>query len=145
MNQSVRQAIFLPFCLVMAISLSSPASADRNSSPSSDAKKIAQENYKKEREIYITAIRKREISMREINVAFKIAIDKANFEARIAMWAATTPERKSAVASNRRSAVATAIVERDAAINDLGPAPMPPISLQKSIKFWKEGKGKARR
>ena len=145
MNKSIRQAVFSPLCLIMTISLASPASADTTSFPDTDAKKIAQKKYKQEREIYITAIRKREISMREINFAFKIAIDKANFDARIAMWAATTPEHKSAVASDRRSAVAAAIVERDAAITKLGPIPVPPISLQKNTKFWREGKSKSRR
>lgn len=145
MKQSARQAVFLPLCLLMAISLLAPASAEPSPSPSTDPKKIEQEKFKKEREIYLTAVREREISMREINFAFKIAIDKANFDARIAMWAATTPERKSAVASDRRSAVAAAIVMRDAAINDLGPIPVPPISLQKGMKSWQEGKGKGRR
>jgi hypothetical protein len=144
MKQSARQAVFLPLCLLMAISLSAPASADPSPSPSTDPKKIAQEKYKKEREIYLTAVREHEISMREINFAFKIAIDKANFDARIAMWAATTPERKSAVASDRRSAVAAAIAMRDAAINGLGPIPVPPISLQKGMKSWQVGKGKGR-
>ena len=145
MKQSARQAVFLPLCLLMAISLSAPASAEPSPSPSTDSKKIEQEKYKKEREIYITAVRKHEINMREINFAFKIAIDKANFDARIAMWAAKTPERKSAVASGRRSAVAAAIVMRDAAISGLGPRPVPPISLQKGMRSWQEGKGKGRR
>lgn len=145
MKQSARQAVFLPLCLLMAISLSTPASAEPSLSPSTDPKKIEQEKYKKEREIYLTVVREREISMREINFAFKIAIDKANFDARIAMWAASTPERKSAVASDRRSAVAAAIVMRDAAIDDLSPIPVPPFPLQKGMKSWQEGKGKGRR
>ncbi len=148
MRTSTRQILSLTLLLAFTLSLANPANAEPTPSPtalpSDDPIKTAKEKYKKEREIYQTAVREHEISMREINFAFKIAVDKANFDARIAIWAATTPERKSALASARRSAVAAAIVMRDAAINDLGPIPVPPISLQKGMKSWQEGKGKRR-
>lgn len=136
----------LALSLALALTLATPAGADSTPSPTpspaTDPLKIAHEQYKKERELYFLAIREREISMREINFAFKIAVDKANSDARIVLWAATTPERKSAAANARRSAIAAAIIERDAAITALGPIPIAPVSPQKAMKLQQEGKGK---
>ncbi len=149
MRTSSRRLLALPLALAFALSFASAANADPTpsptASPTTDPIKIAIEQYKKEREIYQLAVREREISMREINFAFKIAVDKANSDARISLWAATTPERKSAAANARRTAVANAIILRDAAINELGPAPTPPVPPQKAMKMWQEGKGKGKR
>ena len=107
------------------------ASADVTPSPvptnPMDAFKAAQEQYKKDRDIYIASVRDREMKLRAINATFKNSVDKAATDAKTAMLSATTPEQKNSINSLRRAAIATAIVTRESAIAALGPMPAPPV------------------
>jgi Na+-transporting NADH:ubiquinone oxidoreductase subunit NqrC len=107
------------------------ASADATPSPSPanpmDAFKAAQEQYKKDRDIYLTAIRDREMKLRTINTTFKNSVDKATSDAKTAMLSATTPEQKNSINSLRRTAIANAIVARESAIAALESMPTPPV------------------
>ena len=47
------------------------------------------DQFKRDRDIYMAAMRDREIKMREINLIFKNSVDKANFDARSALTTAT--------------------------------------------------------
>jgi hypothetical protein len=109
--------------------------------PSIDNFKAAQEQYKKDRDVYMTTMRDREIQMRAINTVFKNSVDKATADAKTAMATATTPEQKNSINTARRVAIAAAIVARDSAIAALGPVPTPPIEPQRPMKMAPQGMG----
>ena len=118
--------------LLLAISFASAANAQADSTPapvpsaSPNSHKASLEQFKRDRDVFMTAMRERETKMREINSVFKAAVDKANSDARSAMPTATTPLQKSTISANRRSAIDTAINARDISISALGPMPTPP-------------------
>jgi len=118
--------------LLLAISFTSAVNADADSTPapvpsaSPDSYKASLEQFKRDRDVFMTAMRERETKMREINSVFKAAVDKANSDARSAMPTATTPLQKSTISANRRSAIDAAINARDISISALGPMPTPP-------------------
>ena len=132
---------------------SSIAFADVTPSPTPsapmDSFKAAQEQYKKDRDLYMSALRDREMKLRIINASFKSSVDKASSDAKNAMLTATTPEQKNSINSARRAAVAAAIVARENAIADLGAVPTPPalpMKPQKAAPFGSsEQKGKQKR
>jgi hypothetical protein len=109
----------------------SPSIADPSPSPSPtvalDSYKVALEQYKHDREVFMAALRDRANKMQNINNVFKAAVDKANSDARAAMPAATTPLQKTTISSIRRSAIDAAINARDISIAGLGPMPTPPV------------------
>jgi hypothetical protein len=94
---------------------------------SSNSYKAALEQFKRDRDLFIAAINDRQQKMRDINLAFKNSIDKANNDSRSAITAATTPLQKSTAAASRRNAIDAAINARDTAISALGPMPTPPV------------------
>jgi hypothetical protein len=108
-------------------------------SPSIDSFKAAQEQYKKDRDAYMMALRDRDMQMRAINTTFKGAADKSTADAKTAMSAATTPEQKNSITAARRTAVASAIVARESAIAALGPLPTPPVEPQRPAKMSPQG------
>ena len=115
----------------------STAFADPTPSPSPtfDSYKAAQEQFKKDRDAFMAAMRERESKLRDINALFKAAVDKATSDARTAMSSATTPEQKNAITTARRMAVAAAVVARESAISALGPLPTPPIEPARPMKM----------
>ena len=129
------------------------ASAEPTPSPSPttsvDSYKAAQEQYRKDRDIYMAALRDREVKMRAINATFKFAVDKAASDAKSAMTTATTPDQKNSINSARRAAIAAAIVARESAIAALNPIPTPPVEPVKPPKGgplgMTEQKGKQKR
>lgn len=114
------------------------ASAEPTPSPSPtisiDAFKAASEQFRKDRELYMAALRDREMKMRVINTTFKNAVDKAASDAKSAMAIATTPDQKNSINSVRRAAIAAAIVARENAIAALEPIPTPPVEPVKPLK-----------
>lgn len=129
------------------------ASADPTPSPtptySIDSFRAAQEQFRKDRDLYMTALRERDLKMRAINAIFKSAVDKAAADAKTALTTATTPDQKNAINTARRAAIAAAIVARESAIADLGPLPTPPAQPVKPSKGAplgvQEQKGKQKR
>ena len=127
------------------------ASADPTPSPSPtlDTFRAAQEQYKKDREIYLSSLRDREIKLRAINASFKSAVDKAALEAKTALALATTPDQKHSINATRRAAITAAIVAREGAIANLGPLPTPPAEPLKPGKAapfgMNEQKGRQKR
>jgi hypothetical protein len=120
-----------------------PALADANPTPSPtfDSYKAAQEQYKKDRDVFMATMRDREMQMRAINTVFKNSVDKATADAKTAMATATTPEQKNSINTARRATIAAAIVARDSAIAALGPVPTPPIEPQRPMKIAPQGMG----
>jgi hypothetical protein len=129
------------------------ASAEPTPSPSPttsiDSYKAAQEQFRRDRDLYMAALRDREVKMRVINATFKSAVDKATSDAKSAMSAANTPDQKNSINSARRSAIAAAIVARESAIAALDPIPTPPVEPAKPPKGaplgTTEQKGKQKR
>jgi len=106
------------------------------------------EQFKKEMEIFNAAMREREEKIREINQIFNTAITKAAQDAKFAMQIAAKPEQKNSINSQKRIAVATAIISRENALIALGQPPLPPqdpLRLQKGMSKQKELKEKSRR
>lgn len=122
---------------------STPAMADVSPTPapSIDNFKAAQEQYKKDRDVFMATMRDREMQMRTINTVFKNSVDRATADAKTAMATATTPEQKNSINTARRAAIAAAIVTRDSAIAALGPVPTPPIEPQRPMKMAPQGMG----
>ena len=120
-----------------------PAHADVTTTPSPtiDSFKAAQEQYKKDRDAFMAAMRDRDMKMRDINATFKGAVDKATTDAKSAILNATTPEQKNSINTARRAAVAAAIVARESAIGALGAAPTPPVEPQRPVKGGPQGMG----
>jgi hypothetical protein len=116
-------------------------------SPSILTFKAAQEQYKKDRDAFMAAIRDREMKMRSINATFKAAVDKSALDAKAALATATTPEQKNAINSTRRAALAAAIVARESAIAALGAMPTPPVEPMRPshTMMVPEQKGKQKR
>ena len=108
-------------------------------SPTATSFKALQEQYKKDRETFIQAVKNREQRIREINSAFKASVDKATYEAKTLMATATTPDQKNAISAQRRSAVAAAIVARESAVAALGSLPTPPIEPVRPTKMATPG------
>jgi len=119
--------------VLISITALSSSSAQADTTPSApptisgNSYKVALEQYKRDREIFIAAMNDRQVKMREINLAFKSSVDKANNDSRSAITAATTPLQKSTAAASRRNAIDAAINARDTAISALGPVPTPPV------------------
>ena len=120
-------AVAITAALFSSNTYSASADATPSPAPTFDSFKAAQEQYKKDRDIYIASVRDREMKLRAINATFKNSVDKAATDAKTAMLSATTPEQKNSINSLRRTAIATAIVARESAIAALGPMPTPPV------------------
>ena len=137
-------AITLLTSLAMG-ALGSTAQADPlpTPSPSTTAEiyKALQEQYKRDRDQYLQAVRDRDLKMRMINLIFKNAVDKATADARIAMASATTPEQKNSISAARRNAITQAIILRDSMISGIGPMPTPPAKPDKVALDKNEFKG----
>jgi hypothetical protein len=106
------------------------------------------ELFKKEMEAFNAVMREREEKIREINQEFNSAINKAAQDARFAMQIAAKPEQKNSINSQKRIAVATAIISRENALIALGQPPLPPqdpLRMQKGMSKQKELKEKNRR
>lgn len=114
-------------------------SASPSASTSIDTFKVAQEQYRKDCDAYMLALQEREIKIRSINATFKNAIDKSATDAKSAMLLAITPDQKNAITSARRTAVASAIISRESAIEALGPLPLPPVQPERPAKMSPQG------
>ena len=133
--------IALCAALLSTGSASAFAAPTPSPSPSTaiDIFKVAQEQFKKDRDAFMLALQDREMKMRAINTTFKSAIDKSTYDAKSAMLLATTPDQKNAITSARRAAVASAIISRESAIEALGALPLPPVQPQRPAKMSPQG------
>jgi hypothetical protein len=142
MRRNHRQATIALSVVLFSLALT-PSHADvtpsPTPSPTATSFKALQEQYKKDREAFIQAVKNREQRIREINSAFKASVDKATYEAKTLMATATTPDQKNAISAQRRSAVAAAIVARESAVAALGSLPTPPIEPVRPTKMAPPG------
>jgi hypothetical protein len=118
---------------ILLFSLATPSSyADTTPSPSpspspSSTPLTALEQYKLELEIFKDLVSEREQERKNITKEFMAQVAAANSFAKTAMRTAKTADSKAAILAQQKSAVALAAAERDAAISDLGPAPVEPV------------------
>lgn len=121
---------------LIAISTVTPiaAVAEPTPAPSSDPSRNPMEQYRIDRENFYAAMKVRNQAIRNINIEFKNACDKATQDFKNAMASARTPDQKNVAAQSRKNAISAAIVARDNAIAALGAEPLPPIEPMKPLK-----------
>lgn len=119
------------FCLSAPLS---HADVSPSPTPSASITRTPIEQFRYERGLYQDAMKARDLAIRQINIAFKGAIEKSTQDYKSAMALAKTPDQKFAATTNRKNAVAVAIATRDSAINALGAEPTPPVEPVKSPK-----------
>lgn len=121
---------------LIAISAATPfsAMADPTPVPTSDTARNPMEQFRIDRENYNNAMKMRNLVIKNINIAFKSACDKATIDFKSAMSTAKTPDQKNLAAQTRKSAISSAIVARDSAIAALGAEPIAPIEPAKPLK-----------
>lgn len=137
------------FAAALAVTTPSLAIAEPTPTPSPTSTVIRTpiEQYKYDREIYLLEVKARDLAIRQINSAFKAAIEKSSQDYKAAISTARTPDQKVMAISNRKSAITAAISQRDLAISELGEAPTPPIEPSKNSRFKapkEQAKGKNR-
>lgn len=146
MRMAVVAALMLASSLFAAVAQADPTPSP-SPSVSADPYKAAMEQFKRDRDIFMSAMRERENKIRDINMIFKSAVDKANLDARNALATATTPLQKTTITATRRTAIDAAINARDTAIAALGDAPAPPTEPMRPARpmMSNEPKGKQKR
>ena len=122
----------LALSVLMFIFAAPSSYADSTPSPSpspspSSTPLTAFEQYKLDVEIYKDQMSEREQERKEITKEFMSKVAAANSFAKTAMRTAKTADSKSAILAQQKTAVALAAAARDAAISDLGPAPLEPV------------------
>jgi hypothetical protein len=137
MRNLARKSLAFAIALAVSpISLIDNANADANPrvSATPNPYKSSVDQFRVDRDNYVTAMKIRSQQIRAINMNFKIACDLAtsNFLREIAQ--ARTPDQKNLAVSNRKSAISAAVAARDFAINQLGLEPTPPTEPQKPAK-----------
>jgi hypothetical protein len=136
-GSKVAVATFISLAIFTPVS----AMADPTPTASPDTVRNPFEQYQIDRENFNNAVKMRSINIRNINVSFKNACDKAAIDFRNAMSVAKTPDQKNQAANARKNAINAAIAYRDGAIEALGPEPTPPVE---PMKVMKAPKGKSR-
>jgi hypothetical protein len=128
---------------LIAISTATPfaAIAEPTPAPTSDPARNPMEQFRIDRDNYANAMKMRNLNIKNINIAFKSACDKAALDYKSAMSIARTPDQKNLAAQARKSMISAAIIARDSAITALGPEPLPPVEPAKQ---FKAPKGKSR-
>jgi hypothetical protein len=128
--------------IVTSLFALSPISAYADSTPTPDASRSAFEQYRIDRENYLAAVKQRSAAIRNINIAFKSACDKAAYDFKSAMAVARTPDQKNAAVTARKNAISAAIVIRDDSIAALGAEPVPPVEPMKPFKVSSKNKSR---
>ena len=140
-----RQVTGIALCAIAFSPIAIAPSAVADSSPqvslTPNPNRSAQEQFRIDRDNYLTEMRVRSLQIRNINNDFKVACDTAALTFKNAMSSARTPDQKNAAIAARKNAISAAIAARDAAIAALGAEPTPPVEPMKPLKA---GKGKSR-
>ena len=83
--------------------------------------------YKLDLDRYRNLVQAREKARSQINRTFMLAVNDANYEARMTIKIAKTAAAKNEIISKQKIAITAASVARDAAIAALGALPTPPV------------------
>jgi hypothetical protein len=103
-------------------------------SPSPDYQMLINQ-YKLDFDQYRALVQAREKARSQINRTFMLAVNDANYEARMTMKIAKTAATKNEILSKQKIAITAASVARDAAIAALGALPTPPIKPVKPVEM----------
>lgn len=114
----------------------SPSDVDNNI-------KSAMQKFKQDQKTFYEALKVYEAARRAINKAFKERVDKALSSAKSRSTLDKTQLQKQQGAIAKQRAVIAAIAIRDAAIEALGPAPIPPTPPAKGPRMEKNKKPQA--
>jgi hypothetical protein len=133
-RKSVGRAITLATLIAISASTQSAAMAEPTPAPTTDPARNPMDQFRIDRENYINAMQMRNLNIKNINIAFKSACDKATLDFKSAMSLAKTPDQKNLAATARKSAISTAVIARDNAITALGAEPIPPLEPAKPFK-----------
>ena len=120
--------------LTLLFSSSLNASAEPTPSPSPDYQMLMNQ-YKLDLDRFRTLVQAREKARLQINRTFMLAVNDANYEARITMKIAKTAAAKNEILSKQKIAITAASVTRDAAIVALGTLPTPPVKPVKPVEM----------
>lgn len=143
MKKSIVAKGVAPLLLALSsLTLAPQAFADPTPAPGTDIYKVALEQYKLDKEIYMAAIRIRSQQIKAINLAFKNSCDKAAQDFKSAMATARTPDQKNLANATRKNAISDAIIARDEAITNLGSLPLPPVEPMKPLKVAPKNKAR---
>ena len=102
--------------------------------------KSAMEKFKEDQKTFFEAVKAYDAARRSINKAFKESVDKALSDAKSLSAPGQTQLQKRQSAVAKQSAVIAATAIRDAAIEALGPAPVPPTPPAKAPRMEKSKK-----
>jgi hypothetical protein len=120
--------------LTLLFSSSLNASAEPTPSPSPDYQMLMNQ-YKLDLDRFRTLVQAREKARSQINRTFMLAVNDANYEARMTMKIAKTAAAKNEILSKQKIAITAASVTRDAAIVALGALPTPPVKPVKPVEM----------
>ena len=135
-------ALVVAFTL-LALPLASADNRGPNSPSPTDINKdfkSAMEKFKQDQKTFSEAVKAYEAARRAINKAFKESVDKALSDAKSLSAPGQTQLQKRQSAVAKQSAVIAATAIRDAAIEALGPAPVPPTPPAKAPRMEKSKK-----
>ena len=120
--------------MTLLFSSSLNASAEPTPSPSPDYQMLMNQ-YKLDLDRFRTLVQAREKARSQINRTFMLAVNDANYEARITMKIAKTAAAKNEILSKQKIAITAASVARDSAIAALGALPTPPVKPVKPVEM----------
>lgn len=118
----------------LTLLFSSSLNASAEPTPSPDYQMLMNQ-YKLDLDRFRTLVQAREKARSQINRTFMLAVNDANYEARITMKIAKTAAAKNEILSKQKIAITAASVARDAAIVALGALPTPPVKPVKPVEM----------
>ena len=133
LGMRLRGIALVVISLTLLFSSSINASAEPTPSPSPDYQMLINQ-YKLDFDQYRALVQAREKARSQINRTFMLAVNDANYEARMTMKIAKTAATKNEILSKQKIAITAASVARDAAIAALGALPTPPVNPTKAAK-----------
>ena len=134
LGMRLRGIALVVISLTLLFSSSLNASAEPTPSPSPDYQMLMNQ-YKLDLDRFRTLVQAREKARSQINRTFMLAVNDANYEARITMKIAKTAAAKNEILSKQKIAITAASVTRDAAIVALGALPTPPVKPVKPVEM----------
>jgi hypothetical protein len=126
--------VVISLTLLFSSSLNASAEPTPSPSPSPDYQMLMNQ-YKLDLDRFRTLVQAREKARSQINRTFMLAVNDANYEARITMKIAKTAAAKNEILSKQKIAITAASVTRDAAIVALGALPTPPVKPVKPVEM----------
>ena len=126
--------VVISLTLLFSSSLSASAEPTPSPSPSPDYQMLINQ-YKLDFDQYRALVQAREKARSQINRTFMLAVNDANYEARMTMKIAKTAATKNEILSKQKIAITAASVARDAAIAALSALPTPPIKPVKPVEM----------